>query len=30
MENDAYVRIRNFKTRQEIVSGVNDAANHLK
>lgn len=30
MENDAYVRIRNFKTRQEITSGVNDAANHLK
>ena len=30
MENDAYVRIRNFKTRQEIVSGVNDTANHLK
>ena len=30
LENDAYVRIRNFKTRQEIVSGVNDTANHLK
>ncbi len=30
MENDAYVRIRNFKTRQEITSGVNDTANHLK
>ena len=30
MENDAYVCVRNFKTRQEIVSGVNDTANHLK
>jgi histidyl-tRNA synthetase len=30
MENDAYVHIRNFKTRQEITSGVNDAVNHLK
>ena len=30
LENDAYVHIRNFKTRQEITSGVNDTANHLK
>jgi hypothetical protein len=29
LENDAYVRIRNSKTRNEIVTGVADAANHL-
>ena len=29
MENDDYVRIRNFKTRDEIVTGVAGAANHL-
>jgi histidyl-tRNA synthetase len=29
LENDAYVRIRNLKTREEIVAGVADAANHL-
>src|ERR1035437_324392 len=30
MENDAYVRIRNLKTREEVVTGVNDTANHLR
>ena len=30
LDNDAYVRIRNLKTREEIVSGVNDTANHLR
>jgi hypothetical protein len=29
LENDAYVRIRNFKTRDEIVTGLEGAANHL-
>jgi histidyl-tRNA synthetase len=29
LDNDAYVRIRNLKTRAEIVTGVTDAANHL-
>jgi histidyl-tRNA synthetase len=29
LENDAYVRIRNLKTRKEIVAGANDVANHL-
>jgi len=29
LENDAYVRIRNFKTRDEIVTGLAGAANHL-
>jgi len=29
LDNDAYVRIRNLKTREEIVTGVADAANHL-
>lgn len=29
LESDAYVRIRNFKTRDEIVAGVADVANHL-
>jgi hypothetical protein len=29
LDNDAYVRIRNLKTRQEIVTGVAGAANHL-
>jgi histidyl-tRNA synthetase len=30
LDNDAYARIRNLKSREEIVCGVNDAANHLK
>jgi histidyl-tRNA synthetase len=29
MENDDYVRIRNLKTRNEIVTGLAGAANHL-
>jgi histidyl-tRNA synthetase len=29
LENDAYVRIRNLKTRDEIVTGIAGAANHL-
>ena len=29
LENDDYVRIRNLKTREEVVAGVADAANHL-
>ena len=29
LENDAYDRIRNFKTRDEIVTGLEGAANHL-
>ena len=29
LENDAYVRIRNAKTRDEIVTGLQGAANHL-
>jgi len=28
-ESDAYVRIRNLKTREEIVAGFGDVANHL-
>jgi len=28
-ESDAYVRIRNLKTRDEVVAGFADAANHL-
>jgi histidyl-tRNA synthetase len=30
LDNDAYVRIRNLKTRDEIVAGVNDTANHIR
>jgi histidyl-tRNA synthetase len=29
LENDSYVRIRNLKTREEIVTGIAGAANHL-
>jgi histidyl-tRNA synthetase len=29
LENDLYVRIRNFKTRDEVVTGFGDVANHL-
>jgi len=29
LDNDAYVRIRNLKTREEVVAGVNGAANHI-
>jgi histidyl-tRNA synthetase len=29
VENDSYVRIRNLKTREEVVAGFADAANHL-
>ena len=29
LENDAYVRIRNLKTRAEIVTGTAGTANHL-
>jgi histidyl-tRNA synthetase len=29
LENDAYVRIRDLKTRKEIVAGVADVMNHL-
>jgi histidyl-tRNA synthetase len=29
LENDAYVRIRNLKTREEIVTGISGVANHL-
>ena len=29
VENDAYVRIRNLKTRDEVVAGFADVANHL-
>jgi len=29
LENSDYVRIRDFKTRKEIVAGTNDVANHL-
>ena len=28
-ENDAYVRIRNAKTRDEVVTGIAGVANHL-
>ena len=30
VENDSYVRIRGMKTKQEIVTGFGDAANHLE
>ena len=30
LDNDSYVRIRKLKTREEVVTGVNDAANHLR
>jgi len=29
VENDSYVRIRNLKTREEVVAGFGDVANHL-
>ena len=29
MDNDAYVRIRNLKTREEVVTGLAGAANHM-
>jgi histidyl-tRNA synthetase len=29
LENDAYVRVRNLKTREEIVTGIAGVANHL-
>ncbi len=28
-ESDSYVRVRNLKSREEIVAGANDVANHL-
>ncbi len=30
LDSDAYARIRNLKTRQEVVAGVNDTVNHLR
>jgi histidyl-tRNA synthetase len=30
LENDSYVRIRNSKTRTEVVSGASDVKNHLE
>jgi histidyl-tRNA synthetase len=30
LDSDSYVRIRNLETREEVVAGVNDAANHLR
>ncbi|MGD1087380.1 MAG: histidine--tRNA ligase [Verrucomicrobiota bacterium] len=30
LESDAYVRIRNFKTRDEVVAGFADVVNHLR
>ncbi len=30
MDSQDYVRVRNLKTREEVVAGVNDAANHLR
>ncbi|NOS69477.1 MAG: histidine--tRNA ligase [Verrucomicrobia bacterium] len=30
LDNDAYVRIRNMNTREEVVAGVNDATNHIR
>ena len=30
LDSDSYVRIRNLKTREEVVAGVNDAVNHLR
>ena len=29
LESDAYVRIRDLKTREEVVAGANDVVNHL-
>jgi histidyl-tRNA synthetase len=29
LESDSYARIRNLKTREEVVAGANDVANHL-
>ena len=29
LESDSYVRVRNLKSREEIVAGANDVANHL-
>src|SRR5579863_642071 len=29
LENDSYVRVRNLKTREEIVTGIGGAGNHL-
>jgi hypothetical protein len=29
LENDDYVRVRDLKSREEVVAGVADAANHL-
>jgi hypothetical protein len=29
LDNDSYVRIRNLKTRQEIVTGIASVVNHL-
>ncbi|MFO1487995.1 MAG: histidine--tRNA ligase [Verrucomicrobiota bacterium] len=30
MDSQDYVRLRNLKTREEVVTGVNDAINHLR
>jgi histidyl-tRNA synthetase len=30
LDNDSYVRIRNLKTREEVVTGLADAVNHLR
>jgi len=30
LESDAYVRIRDLKTRKEVVAGANDVVNHLE
>jgi hypothetical protein len=30
VESESYVRIRNLKSRDEIVAGFADAANHLR
>jgi len=30
LENDSYVRIRNLKTRDEVVAGFGDVTNHLR
>jgi histidyl-tRNA synthetase len=30
LDNNSYVRIRNLKTREEVVAGVGDAVNHLR
>jgi histidyl-tRNA synthetase len=29
LDSDAYVRVRNLKTRDEIMTGIRDVANHL-